>query len=85
MNPSRVVACCVVALLAALLAPCPAGAERIAAVVGGRLMLFDSATPSAVATRDITGLGVKRDDPWHRLPGVDRRGLSGDRHDRIGQ
>jgi hypothetical protein len=73
MNCPRAVTCCVVASLAALLAPSPAGAERIAAVVGGRLMLFDSATPSAVATRDITGIGTNE-----TIRGIDYRPSTGE-------
>jgi Domain of unknown function (DUF4394) len=73
MNRPRAVACCVVALFAALLAPSSAGAERIAAVVGGRLMLFDSATPSAVATRDITGIGTNE-----TIRGIDYRPSTGE-------
>jgi hypothetical protein len=73
MNRQRAVTCSVVALLAALLAPSPAGAERVAAVVGGRLLLFDSATPSVVATRDITGIGINE-----TIRGIDYRPSTGE-------
>jgi hypothetical protein len=73
MNPPRAIACCVLALLATLLPAAPAGAERIAAVVGGRLTLFDSATPSAIRTRDITGIGINE-----TIRGIDYRPSTGE-------
>jgi hypothetical protein len=67
----RIAVCCIALL--ALAAAAPAHAERAAGLVPGPgLALFDTANPSAVTIRPITGIG-----PSERVIGIDKRPHTG--------
>jgi hypothetical protein len=59
MASLRTTACAALALAGSAIAAAPASAERIAAITSAnKLLLFDSASPTILANRTITGLGA---------------------------